>query len=73
MGSEKKLPARVNMQLFNKFQTEFAANLFTPESIHPAVYDHQENSNRLAGLEPDQPDVSTLSELEWRHNTLPMP
>jgi hypothetical protein len=22
---------------------------------------------------PDQPDVSTLSECEWRHNTLPMP
>jgi len=34
---------------------------------------HQENSNRVAGLEPDQPDASTLSEHEWRHNTLPIP
>jgi len=34
--------------------------------------DHQENSNRVAGLEPDQPDASRLSECEWRHNTLPM-
>ena len=34
---------------------------------------HQENSNHLAGLEPDTPDASTLSESEWRHNTLPMP
>ena len=33
---------------------------------------HQENSNRVAGLAPDQPDASRLSECEWRHNTLPM-
>ena len=33
---------------------------------------HQENSNRVAGLAPDQPDASRLSEYEWRHNTLPM-
>ncbi|EDR00506.1 uncharacterized protein LACBIDRAFT_313368 [Laccaria bicolor S238N-H82] len=28
---------------------------------------HQENSNRVAGLEPDRPDASRPSEYEWRH------
>ena len=52
----EKLPARVNMKLFNRLQMEFAANIFTPEvydgrkleqkdqTLHPAVYDGRKNA-----------------------------
>ena len=54
--SEKKLPARFNMELFNKLQIEFATKFFTPDTydgckpeekdriIHPAVYDGHKNA-----------------------------
>ena len=52
----EKLPARVNMELFNRLQREFAAHIFTPEvydgrklkqkdqALHPAVYDGRKNA-----------------------------
>ena len=52
----EKLPARVNMALFNRLQREFAAHIFTPEvydgrkleqkdrTLHPAVYDGRKNA-----------------------------
>jgi hypothetical protein len=37
-----------------------------------ACQPHQENSNRVAGMEADAADASTLPESEWQRNTLPM-
>ncbi|KIM43534.1 hypothetical protein M413DRAFT_25887 [Hebeloma cylindrosporum] len=56
MMDSEKLPAKLNLELFNRLQMEFASTVFTPDAydgrkleekdriFHPAVYDGRKNA-----------------------------